>query len=510
MKVLFKINCLFTIVLFSTSCATLLSKKEPLKTLTSEPSGATVKDENGNTLGKTPLNLSALPKTNSTLVITQEGFITDKVYLSRGDKNGFAFLDALFLCIPCIVDVPNNALEYIDLPEKVNVSLKKVLPERERTVAFELVNLEYNLAGTENLGEFLGQKVTLNNSDLKRKIGFNSSATTDIQELFENFNSKVRYENEDFTEKVAKKSRFMIIRPELKTFDIAVALNGSNKQQGQVAGSIIWNVYAPGNTTKPVASFNINNALFYQQVMYSNNTKPFKAFLMDNAYRLLSNDSFYNVITKTYSDEKELPKGEKIAIASPKNVKLETTKEIIKHATSSVVTIYDKGETKFGSGFFISQDGYIITNEHVIDEMDVIMVKLSNNITMKAKLVKVDADFDVALLKVELEDLPALKLALNEKPDVGDELWAIGTPLEIGLNQTVTKGIVSGLRIDEDKKHRYIQTDVAVNPGNSGGPMINTKGEVIGVTVKMNRFGQGIAYGIPIDLVIEKLNIELK
>ena len=162
-----------------------------------------------------------------------------------------------------------------------------------------------------------------------------------------------------------------------------------------------------------------------------------------------------------------------------------------------------------GSGFVIdSTRGFILTNNHVVENADEIVVKLSNGKEFKAKVVGRDSKTDIALIEIkgDAKDLPAVKLGDSKSLRVGEWVVAIGNPF--GLENTVTVGIVSamGRHINQGPYDNFIQTDAAINPGNSGGPLLNTKGEVVGInTAIFSRGGGniGIGFAIPIDLAKE-------
>ena len=140
-----------------------------------------------------------------------------------------------------------------------------------------------------------------------------------------------------------------------------------------------------------------------------------------------------------------------------------------------------------GSGAIISEDGYIVTNNHVIDAADDITVTLSNRKSFKAKLVAADPSSDLALLKIEAKGLPFMLYGNSDEVKIGQWVLALGYPLN--LEATVTAGIVSAkgrtLEINRTKSNTpvesFLQTDAAVNPGNSGGPLVNTEGKLIGI-----------------------------
>jgi len=159
-----------------------------------------------------------------------------------------------------------------------------------------------------------------------------------------------------------------------------------------------------------------------------------------------------------------------------------------------------------GSGFIVSSDGYILTNEHVVKDADEVVVKLIDKRTFTAKVVGTDARSDVAVIKINANNLPAVKLGDPTKLRVGEAVAAIGSPF--GFENSVTAGIVSakGRTLPAESYVSYIQTDVPINPGNSGGPLFNMKGEVVGMNSQIySRSGgyQGVSFAIPIDVAME-------
>ncbi len=159
-------------------------------------------------------------------------------------------------------------------------------------------------------------------------------------------------------------------------------------------------------------------------------------------------------------------------------------------------------QQSLGSGFIIDKDGYIITNNHVVEGADKIKVKLADNREFKAKVIGRDPKTDIALIKITtpFKDLPVLLFGDSDKMRVGDWVLAIGNPF--GLEHTVTKGIISatGRVIGAGPYDNFLQTDAPINPGNSGGPLINLNGEVIGINTAIIATGQGIGFAIPSNL----------
>jgi serine protease Do len=159
-----------------------------------------------------------------------------------------------------------------------------------------------------------------------------------------------------------------------------------------------------------------------------------------------------------------------------------------------------------GSGFIISADGYILTNAHVVNDADEVLVKLTDKREFKAKIIGIDRRTDVALLKIDANNLPRVVFGDPTQLKVGEWVVAIGSPF--GLENTLTAGIVSakGRALPQENYVPFIQTDVAINPGNSGGPLFNLKGEVVGINSQIfSRSGgyMGLSFAIPIDVALE-------
>lgn len=198
--------------------------------------------------------------------------------------------------------------------------------------------------------------------------------------------------------------------------------------------------------------------------------------------------------------------------------------EAFEKVAPAVVTVSTKGVTSngffqqqyegVGSGFIINEDGYILTNYHVIEGASEISVTLSDNTNVAAKVVNYDENQDVAMLKITDADVkvPAVvELGNSDELKQGESVIAIGTPLSSNLSQTVTNGIVSALNRNVETEsgvmQNLIQTDASINPGNSGGPLVNTRGQVVGINT-MKATGddtEGIGFAIPINDISDKI-----
>ena len=158
-----------------------------------------------------------------------------------------------------------------------------------------------------------------------------------------------------------------------------------------------------------------------------------------------------------------------------------------------------------GSGFIISKDGYIMTNHHVIDGADEVIVRLNNRKTYEAQVIGSDKASDIALIKIDAKDLPTVKIGESSDLKIGEWVLAIGSPF--GFESTVTAGIVSAKHraLPSENYVPYIQTDVAINPGNSGGPLFDLNGEVVGINSQIfSRSGgfMGLSFAVPIELAM--------
>lgn len=183
-------------------------------------------------------------------------------------------------------------------------------------------------------------------------------------------------------------------------------------------------------------------------------------------------------------------------------------------------TIFLENSTEnlgLGSGVIVSKEGYILTNQHVAgDKYSTCYITMQNGVTDTGVVLWASEDLDLAIIKINIKELPEAKLGNSENIKIGRKVYAIGNPVGYELQRTVTSGIISGenrtIRIEDENKKTYmeslIQTDTTINQGNSGGPLINENGEVIGITTIKVEDAEGIGFAIPINIVkpiLEKL-----
>jgi serine protease Do len=246
----------------------------------------------------------------------------------------------------------------------------------------------------------------------------------------------------------------------------------------------------------------------------SNPTKDAPAKLIFAAFtnslkKLLADPNFVNLVSNSNPPqpipEASLTKFAPLTINLVKNSDEIKLPEQLTTVLDSVVKI--RVGAAFASGVFISNDGYLLTAAHVVSGVPEVMVDLRSGITLPAQVIRVDNPQDIALIKVAGSGYPALPLSLNANPPVGSETYVIGTPADEQFVNSVSKGIVSGIRKLDG--FDYIQTDASVSPGCSGGPLLNQEGQVIGITSwKIVASGfEGLAFGVPLNVIGKRLNI---
>lgn len=250
--------------------------------------------------------------------------------------------------------------------------------------------------------------------------------------------------------------------------------------------------------TETVESYNLDKSIGINNSLLSSFENSFLIFLSNSK-------ELYENTKKSNEELLATSNGEVITIQKP----LLGNKLNLKELTSSVVTVTTGDNSGHGSGFFISEDGLIVTNYHVVKNNKKVNIILSNNLSFVGDVIRTDINNDLALVKISGNGFKPFLLSESEDNNqIGAEVYAIGTPNDKKLSQTVSKGIVSGNRLLDDKS--YIQTDVSVSPGNSGGPLIDKNGIVLGViTLKVIDKGvEGLSFALPSSSIFTFLNLK--
>lgn len=224
---------------------------------------------------------------------------------------------------------------------------------------------------------------------------------------------------------------------------------------------------------------------------------------------LLADEKFHRLVTRsslTPASTATPPS----ASTAPLELKVSTLgASSLDEARKATVTVF--AGSGHGSGFIVSPDGYVLTNEHVVREARFVTVRLSNGRETVGDVVRVNSSRDVAVIRLREQNLPAARMAVNFQPPIGSDVYAIGTPRRESLDTTMTRGIVSAYR--DERGQKYLQSDVQIHPGNSGGPLVTADGRVVGIAVQGLMAGnasQNLNFFVPIDAAIAALNLQLR
>lgn len=491
------------IMLLLSSCATLLDVKRK-KTkgifITSNTLNAKVFNSKNQLIGTTPLLFNPSKNTGiQTLTIEKDQYESQKITIEKKEKAGFAFLDAMLLCIPCIVDYPTGNI-YKYNQDTFSVHLKRIYDKDVERVSFIFEETDWKIADGAKIGK------SINDAVYFKKSSYASYLYKSLSCEGQNYN---RYKIINCNDDLSKENTLLVNANSILIKPIVNDLRTNFfKEKGvyqtTINASVTWTFSKrSGKVIKEVQ----------QSIVKKSDRADTKTLLArglsEALANIIENDTNYNLFiaeSKSNKDQENL--FNEIKIEPNKTPVFSKNKDLIGYLMKGVVTI--KHDDGHGSGFFISNDGYLITNYHVIKNKKQVDVQLNESITLTAELVRGDEVYDVALLKVSGQNFRGLALINSDSAQTGEDVFAIGTPSDISLGQSVTKGIISGKRKIGEKI--YLQTDVTINSGNSGGPLLNENGEVIGmVTMKLVGDGiEGIGFCVPSNTIMDKLNIKLQ
>lgn len=282
-----------------------------------------------------------------------------------------------------------------------------------------------------------------------------------------------------------------------------LCLNGENTQGG-VYLKIFWQAYAP-EAQKVVFEATTEGSYQPEGPQKLQYTLFFANAFAAAARNLLAEQGFYDAVTAPAGAVAKTTTGlESLKLKLAKA----PTEPLAKHITtlrSAVATIVSDNNT--GTGFFVSQDGHMLTNAHVVGSARFVKVKLPTGRELVGETLRSDKTRDVALVKTEPIAVQPISLSSGE-PNIGEEVYALGSPLGDKFNTSLTRGVLSGYRTLQEQ--RYLQSDVVILPGNSGGPLLDAKGAAVGITV-MGMGAKGMAgmnFFIPIADALARLGIE--
>lgn len=300
-----------------------------------------------------------------------------------------------------------------------------------------------------------------------------------------------------------------VFREKTATPDLAVAgeiLESAKETKGTPGFKVsVWVKWSIFDVFKEKVIYEVKTA-GYSDTRNRNKFKDELVFALEDAAQGLINDNGFKKIAIDKTSSK-YGTSEAIALSSVTSEPFNNYGEMIKNAIKSSITV--KTEYGHGSGFIISSDGYAITNYHVISDASEIEIIFHNNLKLPAEVISYNGKRDVALLKITGAGFTPMAIKTSNSI-TGTEVIAIGTPNDISLGQSITKGVISGNRTLDEKT--YIQTDVSINKGNSGGALVNMNGEVVGIIVQkiIGEDIEGLGFAIPIEEAINALNIKFE
>ena len=465
------------------------------------PSNATVYDMEKNELGETPFDMSKLKSGNKTIRISKEGY--EQVVIEFSAKPAIPlFPGSVISCPSCNLKI--DAQSNNESPTGA-LALRKKTREHESTIMVAIDTPRILIKPLTELGKINSNRILMGDRDIYTLLGYPENMRNTLTGPFDDSYLDAYAISTKAKEKTSLYKPKIILKPRVNSISFTFKGKLLRDYTGPCSISCTWNITDISDTNKVLGTVDITSSIFRFQGNYD---LILHHMIYESEKDLLQIDTLYSFISRLEVDYLSRSKKEPFQLKNPGTKSYTDTREMLREITQSVVTI--ENEDGFGSGSFISGDGLILTSYHVIEDEKNIYVRYSNKEKVKAQVVRVNKDYDLALLKIEGEGIKALKLSTENETEVGDEIFAAGTPLDKSLKQSVTRGIVSGYR--QWNGVNFLQTDVSINSGNSGGPMLNSKGEIVGITTmkKVGKGIEGIGFGIPSNVIIEMLNLQIQ
>lgn len=488
--------------LLLTGCAGLLNKGNQSMLINSSPVGALVY-ENGAEVGTTPYTYTYDRADGAavSLELRKEGHENRIFEVRPTKKNGILLADALLFNIPYYAGDAHSPALYAFPQKEFSVNLYRSLPAEVQQSDLPVVTLENKLPAKSPVGNYGSVKLTTASKELA-DLGFPDLLTSSVLSAMHGSyvgarSARLATQKGDEAVRRAK----VYLKPVIKALDMRLT-SLDRRAYGTVETDMEWRFMSGIDKDSLLFSYD-------KHTTYPVFAEPARDVLAsavkDAARQLLDEPDLRERLGKVFDVGLVRSKGEHVTLTTPKPITFAGRKDMLSALVKGVVTIETK--SGHGSGFLITNDGHLITNAHVVEDEGTVKVRFEQGFTLDGQVTKVNRDFDVALVKVAGNDLPALSIGDDHALQLGEELFAIGTPLDKELGQTVTRGIMSGRREFEGRS--FLQTDVSINAGNSGGPLIDETGKVVGVaTLKIAERGvQGIGFGVPVSKALEMLNI---
>lgn len=468
----------------------------------SEPGEATV-FVNGNQRGTTPFRYAYDPADGQEVnfEVRKSGHVPSTFSVRPKMNNGVLFADAMLLGIPYIVDSKSPALYKMPTGSYTANLYKEVSADVQRQM-MPVTTLATELGERPDLGKADGARITMGSDGFFRDLGYPESLTHSVISGFKDswMDAKMTRTGTQKGDELVQRAKIMLT-PKLER--LHADLNGQRKKcAGPIEVVMRWQFKSPLDKDS-VLFERVTTTTYHASGQQAD--QALADALRHAARRFSEVEELPDMVRAAYGSGLARSKGSVLELARPKPIPYNGRKEMLAALVKAVVTV--QTEDGHGSGFLITNDGYLMTNQHVVGNESMVKVKFEQGFTLDAQVVKVNKDFDLALLKVQATDLPALSFGDDKGLMLGEEIFAIGTPMETSLGQSVSRGILSGRRDIESRS--LLQTDVSINPGNSGGPLIDENGLVVGVaTLKISGKGlEGLGFGVPISVALEMLNL---
>jgi S1-C subfamily serine protease len=381
-----------------------------------------------------------------------------------------------------------NLIEHSKEKEKINVLIAAVF---------------YDWEEKESIGKINNRNKTLASKEILKSLGYAGVLDNFIETALEGSYIVPTKENKITSNSIELYIPKVVIEAHLKSVDFNLSGKVLNQYAGNVSAKGVWKIYSRTDRSKVLKEIPFNTSYTRESGSYDYILEP---IIESAAIELALNDSIYSYLRKVEDQYFEQIKGERVYLKIKSQVH-QNDLTAMERAIKSVVTI-DHSEGG-GSGVIVSKNGYILTNYHVIKDAKKLTITLNDKTTYEAKVIKTNSNFDVALLKIEADSLYFLPLIESANLTIGEDVYAIGTPLSNQLSQTVSRGIISGIR--EVNRAKFIQTDVSINLGNSGGALINLKGDFIAIPTFRSGYdgAQGLGFCVPVSTAIEMLNLDI-
>lgn len=496
---------LAVVPLLLSGCASILNGKGSAVEIISEPSEATV-FVNGNQRGTTPYSYSYDPAdgTEVSFELRRPGYTPTTITMRPSMDKTVLFADAMLLGIPYLVDKKSPAL--YDLPmSSYTVPLYKEVQADVQRQLVPVGGLQVVLGDRPDLGKMGGTPIRMGKDgvfqDLSYADGLTSAVTTGLRDTW--MDAKTVRMGTTKGDELVQRAKIVLL-PELQK--VNATLTGQRKKcYGPIEVTMQWK-FMSGIAKDSVLFQRTTTTTYYAGGEHAD--QALSEAVRHAARRLTEDTSLPAEVAAAYGTALSMSKGADMTLTTPTPIVFSGRKDMMSALVKAVVTI--QTEEGHGSGFLITNNGYMLSNQHVVGKESVVKVKFEQGFTLDAQVIKTNPDFDLALLKVSATDLPALTIGNDVGLMLGEEIFAIGTPMETSLGQSVSRGIMSGRR--ELDGRSYLQTDVSINPGNSGGPLIDENGHVVGVaTMKISGKGlEGLGFGVPISVALQMLNITIK